>query len=118
MSIVQNLKTIRSKYGYSQDRFSEIMAVTKGMINSYELGRADPSTEFLLKLSGMTGLSVDQLMYGDIHLENLPEELGMNGVREPEEQYRHQNNLYDLRNLVEEVKSLREEVSKLKGHKG
>lgn len=66
----------------------------------------------------MTGLSVDQLMYGDIHLENLPEEFGMNGVREPEEQYRHQNNLYDLRNLVEEVKSLREEVSKLKGQKG
>lgn len=117
MSIVQNLKIIRAKYRFSQERFAELMSVSRGMINSYENARAEPSTEFLMKLGNLTGITVDQLTYGDIHMENLPEIFGMNGVKEPEEQYRQQTNLYDYRNLVEEVKSLREEVSKLKGQK-
>lgn len=113
MSIVQNLKKIRAKYGYSQAQFSEVMAVTKGMINSYELGRADPSTDFLLKLSALTGVTVNELMFGDIHAENLLEEMRMNGVEEPAEQYWQQTNLYDIRNMVEVVKHLQEKVLEL-----
>ena len=118
MSIVQNLKMIRAKYRYSQERFADLMNVSRGMINSYENARAEPSTDFLMKLATLIGISVDQLTYGDIHMENLPEILGMNGVKEPEEEYRQHSNLYDIRNLVEEVKYLREEVSKLKVQKG
>ena len=114
MSIANNLKIIRAKYRYSQEQFAELLEVSRGMINSYENSRADPSTDFLVKLANLTGLSVDQLNYGDIYLENLPEFLGMNGIKEPQEQYRTQTNLYDIRNLVEEVKNLRHEVTRLK----
>ena len=118
MSIANNLKTIRARYGYSQERFAELMEVSRSMINSYEQSKANPPHKFLLSLAKMTGITPEVLMYKDILMENLPREMGMNGVNEAEESPRYQRNLYDLRNLVEEVKSLREEVSKLKGQKG
>jgi len=117
MSIVKNLKAIRNKYGLSQDKFSELMAVTKGMISSYEVARAEPSPDFLLRLSRMIGLPADQILYGIVREEDLPPELLLNGVEDPSVQYRAESNLYDIRNLVEEVKNLRDEVSKLKGSK-
>lgn len=117
MSIVKNLKAIRAKYGISQEKFSELMGVTKGMVNSYELARAEPSPDFLLRLSHLTGLPVDQILYGTIHSEDLSAEPLLNGVKDDSTQYQKETNLYDLRNLVEEVKNLREEVTKLKRSK-
>jgi len=114
MSIAQNLKVIRARYSYSQEQFGDLMNVSRGMIKSYENSIAAPSTEFLIKLSGMVGLSVDQLTLGNIHMEELPTQMNLNAVEEPDIGYRTQVNLFDYRNLVEEVKTLGNEITKLK----
>jgi transcriptional regulator with XRE-family HTH domain len=113
MSIAKNLKMIRAKYALSQKQLAELMSITVGMIKSYENNIANPPTQFLLKLSEMTGIAVNELMFGDIHAENLLDEMRIDGVEEPEEQYRQQTNLYDIRNMVEVVKHLQAKVSEL-----
>ena len=114
MSIAHNLKMIRARYSFTQEQFAELMEVSRSMINSYEQERALPSHKFIISLTKKTGLPSDLLMNGAIHMENLPSELNINGVTEPAERYQPQVNLYDIRNLVEEVKSIRDEIREMK----
>lgn len=114
MSIPHNLKLIRSFYRKSQDEFSQLLNVSRGMVNHYELGKALPSTEFLIRLSSLTGIPVDFIFYKQIREEDLPAELLKGNVQDPAVPYGLQRNLYDVRDLVQEVKDLRKEIDELK----
>jgi transcriptional regulator with XRE-family HTH domain len=113
MSIPHNLKLIRRRLGLSQDGFAEKMSVTNSKINMYEQGRADPSTEFLLKLTYLTGLAIEDLLYKDLHQDALPENMNFDQLQEPAAGYRQKINLYDVRNMVEEIKHLRSRIEEL-----
>lgn len=84
------------------------------MVNHYELGKALPSTEFLIRLSSLTGIPVDFIFYKQIREEDLPAELLKGNVQDPAVPYGLQRNLYDVRDLVQEVKDLRKEIDELK----
>lgn len=114
MNIPHNLKTIRGKYRISQEAFGELLGATRSMVNNYEAGQSTPQLDFLLRLSSLTGISVDFLFYKQIREEDLPGELLHVGAQDPAAPYGPQRNLYDVRDLVQEVKDLRKEIDELK----
>jgi len=111
MSLSHNLKVIRSKYRISQEAFGELVFATRQMINTYEQETAMPSIEFILRLSSLTGIPADFLFYKKIREEDLPEQF--NEVGEPSVLYQR-SNLYDIRDLVQEVERIRKELDELK----
>lgn len=58
----QKLKTLRTKYGYSQKQVADKVGVSPSIISGYETGERTPSTEILLSLSNLFNCSVDFLL--------------------------------------------------------
>ncbi len=56
------LKTLRTKYGFSQKQIAERMGVSPSIISGYETGERTPSTEILLALSNLYNCSTDYLL--------------------------------------------------------
>lgn len=58
----EKLKTLRSKYGYSQKQVADKVGVSPSVVSAYETGERTPSTEVLLMLSNIYNCSVDFLL--------------------------------------------------------
>ncbi|MBE6756599.1 MAG: helix-turn-helix transcriptional regulator [Ruminococcaceae bacterium] len=56
------LKTLRTKYGYSQKQVADKVEVSPSIISGYETGERTPSTEILLSLSNLFNCSTDYLL--------------------------------------------------------
>ena len=57
-----NIKKIRQLKGLSQTQFGELVNLNRGVISSYEEGRAEPKIETLLRISDHFELSTDDLL--------------------------------------------------------
>lgn len=58
----QKLRSLRSKYGYSQKQVAEKIGVSPSIVSGYETGERTPSTEILLALSYLYNVSTDYLL--------------------------------------------------------
>jgi len=84
-----NIKKIRQVRGLSQKAFADLFELNRGVISSYEEGRAEPKIETLLKVADYfnldlhnllteilqvnqlaSGSDIDQLMFSADHLSN------------------------------------------------
>ncbi len=59
---MKNLKTLRRKLGYSGEKLGELVGVKKSAISKYELDKAQPSQDILIKLSQVLNCSIDFLL--------------------------------------------------------
>ena len=71
------LKELRIDRNLTQKQLSEMLDLSKNTVCEYEKGRAEPSIETLLKLSGIFGVSVDYLLgreddFGNINVTSSP----------------------------------------------
>jgi transcriptional regulator with XRE-family HTH domain len=57
-----NIKKIRQVKGLSQKAFADLFDLNRGVISSYEEGRAEPKIETLLKVANHFDLNLDQLL--------------------------------------------------------
>lgn len=57
-----NLKKIRQIKGLSQQAFAELIDLNRGVISSYEEGRAEPKIETLLRIANYFGISTDEII--------------------------------------------------------
>lgn len=57
-----NLKKIRQIKGLSQQAFAELIDLNRGVISSYEEGRAEPKIETLLRIATYFGISTDDII--------------------------------------------------------
>ncbi|WP_130733186.1 helix-turn-helix domain-containing protein [Flavobacterium sp. J27] len=57
-----NLKKIRQIKGLSQQAFAELIDLNRGVISSYEEGRAEPKIETLLRIANYFGISTDDII--------------------------------------------------------
>ena len=57
----QNLKFLRSKFGYSQKQVAEKVGVSASLISGYETGERTPSASVLLALSHVYNCGTDYL---------------------------------------------------------
>jgi transcriptional regulator with XRE-family HTH domain len=64
MDISEKLKSIRKELGLTQGALAEKLGVTRASIGAYEESRATPKYQFLLELSALAGVSLDEIIGG------------------------------------------------------
>ncbi|MGI9581334.1 helix-turn-helix domain-containing protein [Chryseobacterium sp. RRHN12] len=57
-----NIKKIRQVKGLSQKAFADLFGLNRGVISSYEEGRAEPKIETILKVADHFNLTLNQLL--------------------------------------------------------
>lgn len=58
----KNIKKIRSIRGLTQVQLADMLEVSRGVVSSYEEGRAEPKIETILKTAEMFSVSIDDLL--------------------------------------------------------
>ena len=48
----ENIRYLRKKMGWTQDKFSKKIGIKRSLVGAYEEGRADPRLSNLLKIAG------------------------------------------------------------------
>lgn len=59
---MKNLRTIRKSKGLSQAKMAEILCISPQAYSNYETGKRKPSSETLIKIANLYGVSVDYLL--------------------------------------------------------
>lgn len=67
----KNIRKIRSVRGLTQSQLAEMLQVNRGMISSYEEGRAEPKIETILKTAEVFQLSTDMLLKSNVTVNQL-----------------------------------------------
>lgn len=63
-SIGQNIRSLRTQRGWTQDELARRLDVRKSQVGNYEGGWSYPSVPVLKKLSEAFGVSIDALVFG------------------------------------------------------
>ena len=66
-----NIKKIRQVNGLSQKAFADLFDLNRGVISSYEEGRAEPKIETILKVANHFNLTIDKLLTEIIQVNQL-----------------------------------------------
>ena len=74
MKLNERLKALRKKKGMSQLELAEALDVSRQAVSKWESGRSAPSTENLLRLSGIYGIPLDALVNCDLPIPDLEPE--------------------------------------------
>ncbi len=67
----ENIKKIRSVRGLTQAQLADIIDVSRGVISSYEEGRAEPKIETIIKTAEVFQVTVDALLKKNITVNQL-----------------------------------------------
>ena len=73
MELGGQIKRHRTRLGLSQEELADRIFVTRQSVSNWENGRTYPDVQSLLRLSDLFGLSLDELIKGDI--ETMKEEI-------------------------------------------
>ncbi len=68
MELGSRIKQYRSTYGWNQDDLAEKIYVTRQTISNWENDKSYPDLQSLLLLGSLFGVSLDQLVKGDIEI--------------------------------------------------
>lgn len=66
-----NIKKIRQVKGLSQKAFADLFDLNRGVISSYEEGRAEPKIETILKVANHFNLNLDKLLTETLQVNQL-----------------------------------------------
>lgn len=67
----KNIKKIRSVRGLTQAQLADSIDVSRGVISSYEEGRAEPKIETIIKTAEVFNLTIDQLLKANLTVNQL-----------------------------------------------
>ncbi len=67
----KNIKKIRNVRGLTQAQLAEMIEVNRGVISSYEEGRAEPKIETIIKTAEVFQLSIDLLLKSSVTVNQL-----------------------------------------------
>lgn len=65
MKLEENLVRLRKEHGLSQNDLAEKLNVSRQAVSRWEQGAAMPSTDNLIYLSKLYGITLDALIYGE-----------------------------------------------------
>lgn len=68
MKLNQQIKTYRAKLNMSQEELADKIFVTRQTISNWETGKNYPDIHSLLLMSSLFGISLDQLVKGDLDI--------------------------------------------------
>lgn len=73
MELQETLACLRKEHGLSQAELAEELGVTRQAVSRWETGAASPTTDNLIWLSELFGVTIDELVKGvDIAPEGMP----------------------------------------------
>ncbi len=104
MFLSSNLKLIRTEAEMIQERFAEMLKTSRDNISNYEIGRALPPVDFLVRVSEHFQISIDDLINTD--LQNVSE-----GIRK-----NNYNIRVNKRSYISKVEMLQKENLLLQRH--
>lgn len=67
LEVGNRIKNIRLSKGHTMESFGKLLNTSKGTVNNWEKGRNLPNKENLKSIADLAGLSVDQLLYGNVN---------------------------------------------------
>jgi len=74
--LAENIRYLRKKFGWSQEKLAEILGLNRGNIASYEKGTAEPRLENLIKMMELFKVEIKDLVEIDLAgMENLGQEI-------------------------------------------
>ncbi|MCM1538722.1 MAG: helix-turn-helix domain-containing protein [bacterium] len=76
MNFAQNLQTIRTRNGLTQEQLAEELDVTRQSVSKWESGISFPEMETLLKICDRYGVGLDELLRGSVEQRNEEEAKG------------------------------------------
>ncbi|MEP6342697.1 MAG: helix-turn-helix transcriptional regulator [Maricaulaceae bacterium] len=56
-----HLKSLRQQEGWSQERLSQLLSVSRQSVNAIETGRYDPSLPLAFKIARLFNLSIEDI---------------------------------------------------------
>ena len=62
--ISKNIKRLRQEKNITQDSLAEMLCISRQAVSSWENDRTQPDVEMLERLSGVFGVSIEELIYG------------------------------------------------------
>lgn len=68
-----NLKTIRKKWGFTQQNLADLLGVKRSVIAQYEVGTNNPSINTLIQLENFTSIPIKTLWVTKIELHQVPD---------------------------------------------
>ena len=60
--VYERIKQLREKQGYTQTEPAKMLGVTRSSVNAWEQGISVPSTQYIVELSALFGVSTDYLL--------------------------------------------------------
>lgn len=79
MEVKNQIRAYRSGLGMSQEELAEAVYVTRQTVSNWETGKSYPDIQSLLRLSALFGISLDQLIKGDV--EQMKEKINAEEIR-------------------------------------
>lgn len=94
MEIKNQIRAYRSQLGMSQEELGEAVYVTRQTVSNWETGKSYPDIQSLLRLSSLFGISLDQLIKGDV--EQMKEKISNSEIRD----FNRLSNVFSLMMLI------------------
>ena len=66
VNLNENIRFLRKKKGWTQDKFSKKIGIKRSLVGAYEEGRADPRLNNLLKIANIFDISLDNILTKDV----------------------------------------------------
>jgi len=79
MTLSDKIKILRDKNGLTQSGLAKKVSLTRSAVNAWEMNNAIPSTEIIIKLSKLFGVTTDYLLGVDNE-----EKISVRGLRPKE----------------------------------
>ena len=82
----ERIKEFRKNKGFTQKEFAEKLGYSQVFLSAIEIGKVEPSREFLKKLNEIFGISSDYILYSGTaaQWEKIEEKLKLKGFTEQE----------------------------------
>lgn len=62
LQLTKNLYNYRTAHGYTQERISKLLNISRQAYSNYETGKRDPDVELLISISELYGITLNQLI--------------------------------------------------------
>ena len=82
IEIANKLQKLRKEKGYSQEQLAEELGISRQAVSKWERAESSPDTDNLICLAKLYGISLDELLATDKTVEEIREDVILNGQKE------------------------------------
>lgn len=70
LQLTSNLYKYRKSRGYTQEKLSQQLSISRQAYSNYETGKRDPDLDLLIRLCGIYSITLDQLVHQPFNSRN------------------------------------------------